>query len=69
MRECNKAKRIGQALSAIGDRVATRRSTTPRSLISRKTPGCALLQPMPVDAPHRSARVSFVQDNGKVLMQ
>jgi hypothetical protein len=69
MRECNKSDRIGQALSAMGDPAATRGSTNPHSLISRKISACALLQPMPVDAPHRSARVSFVQDNGKVLMQ
>jgi hypothetical protein len=52
MRECNKAERSGQALSAMGDPVATRWNTSPRSLISRKTSGCALLQPMPVDALH-----------------
>jgi hypothetical protein len=69
MRECNKAERIGQALSATGDRVATGWNTSPRSLISRKTSRRALLQAMPVDAPHRRARAAFVQDNAGFPMQ
>jgi hypothetical protein len=52
VRESNNSAWIGQALSAVDDCRATGRRTNNPSLILRKTPVCALLQPMPVDAPH-----------------
>jgi hypothetical protein len=69
MRESNNSPRVGQVLSATGACHATERGTSVPPLISRKTPDCDLLQPMPMNAPHRCKQGSFVQDNDAVPMQ